>query len=145
MSYTIILVTIFIVIIIAFVGFYYYYSSSSNNSESFDTQNNNINNELAHTADLMYFFTDWCPYCKKAKPEWTKIMEYLDSNKINNYNVHCIEYDCTTQTPEIESMMDKYKIDGFPTLKLRINGNIKTFESTLTKDNVIVFLKENIN
>ena len=139
MSYTIILVTIFILILLVFVGIYYYYT------EPFDTSNKNINTELEKTADLMYFFTDCCPYCKKAKHEWTKIMEYLDSNKINNYNVHCIEYDCTMQSPEIEALMDKYRIEGFPTLKLRINGNIKTFDLNLTKDNVIAFLKENIN
>jgi len=135
MSYTMILISICIIIIIAIIGWYYYYSS---NTETF------TNTELTHTADLMYFFTDWCPYCKKAKPEWAKIMEYLDSNKINNYNVHCAEYDCTTQSPEVEALMDKYKIEGFPTLKLRVNGNIKSFESTLTKDNVIDFLKQNI-
>lgn len=136
MSYTMIFISICILIILVVIGIYYY---SSSTNEQF------TNNELTHTADLMYFFTDWCPHCKKAKPEWAKITEYLDSNKINNYNVHCVEYDCTTQTPEIEAMMDKYQIEGFPTLKLRINGNIKTFESSLTKDNVIVFLKENIS
>lgn len=137
MSYTIILIIICIVIILAVLGLYYYYS----NTEQFE----NTNEELTHTVDLMYFFTDWCGYCKKAKPEWSKIVEYLDSNKINNYKVHCVEYNCTTQSSEIEAIMDKYIIDGFPTLKLRINGNIKTFDSTLTKDNVMVFLKENIS
>lgn len=136
LSYKIILIIISILLLLVGIGLYYY----SKNTEQFDT-----NTELANTADLMYFFTDWCPHCKKAKPEWAKITEYLDSNKINNYNVHCIEYDCSKQTPEIEVLMDQYQIEGYPTMKLRVNGTVKTFESNITYDNVIDFLKNNIS
>jgi thiol-disulfide isomerase/thioredoxin len=136
-----ILIIISVVLLLVGLGIYYY-----TNTETFDTnKNTNTNTELNHTADLMYFFTDWCPHCKKAKPEWAKITEYLDSNKINNYNVHCIEYDCSKQTPDIEQLMDKYQIEGYPTIKLRLNGNIKTFDSNITYDNVIDFLKQNID
>jgi len=139
MSYMVIwiIVSIVLLLLVGIVVYYYYYSSTNK-------EQSNTNKELANTADLMYFFTDWCPYCKKAKPEWAKIMEYLDSNKINNYNVHCIEYDCSKQTPEIEVLMDQYQIEGYPTMKLRVNGTIKTFESNITHDNVIDFLKKNI-
>ena len=140
MAYTRIILISVLVLVLVLSGMYYYYYYY-NNTEQFDT---NTNTELNHTADLMYFFTDWCPHCKTAKPEWAKIMEYLDSNKINKYNVHCIEYDCSKQTPEIEQLMDQYTIEGYPTMILRINGNIKTVDTTITYDKVIDFLKKNI-
>jgi thiol-disulfide isomerase/thioredoxin len=139
-SSKILLITAGIIVLILGILFYFYFYKTT---ESFE-DDKNTNKELNQTADLMYFFTDWCPHCKTAKPEWEKIKEYLDGNKINNYNIHCIEYDCSKQTPDVEDLMDKYKVEGYPTMKLRINGNLKIVDSVITYDNVIDFLKKNI-
>ena len=34
---------------------------------------------------IMYFYTDWCPYCKKAEPEWEKFKQYVKN--INNTKI----------------------------------------------------------
>ena len=137
MNYFVIIILILLFLTVIGVVIWYFSNNTITITDGFD-------NTVINTADLMFFYADWCPHCKKAKPEWIKTKEYLDGNKINNYNIHCIEYDCSKQTSEIEELMDKYSVEGFPTIKLRINGKIITFEDLPTKDNIIIFLNNNV-
>jgi thiol-disulfide isomerase/thioredoxin len=99
-----------------------------------------ITGEDQKTPELMFFFADWCPHCKTAKPEWIATKEYLDEHQINNHKVFCIDYNCSEKTPEIETVTNKYKIEGFPTIKLQYDNTIHDFNQTPTKDNILEFL-----
>jgi len=71
------------------------------------------------TADLYLFYTDWCPHCKKTKPEWQQLKKnYSENNVINGYKLNFIEVDCDAN-PELA---DKFKVEGYPTIKL-VKGN----------------------
>jgi thiol-disulfide isomerase/thioredoxin len=39
------------------------------------------------TADIYYFYTSWCPYCVKARPEWDKFKTFWEHKKKNGYNL----------------------------------------------------------
>ena len=94
------------------------------------------------TPELMFFYANWCPHCKTAKPEWMKTKEYLDDANINSHKVYCVEYDCTEKTSELENIMKEYKIEGFPTIKLQYDNTIYDFNDPPTKDNIISFLNK---
>ena len=71
------------------------------------------------SADLYLFYTEWCPHCKKTKPEWEQLKKnYSGNNNINGYKLNFIEVDCDAN-PEIA---DKFKVEGYPTIKL-VKGN----------------------
>ena len=65
-------------------------------------------------AELMFFCVKWCPHCKKAKPEWNKVMEKFDNKKINGVTVYFKEIDCEDD----EELANEYKVDSYPTIKL---------------------------
>ena len=45
-------------------------------------------NENNNDVIIYFFFTEWCPYCKKALPEWEKFTDYVNNiNETNDYNV----------------------------------------------------------
>jgi thiol-disulfide isomerase/thioredoxin len=70
-------------------------------------------------AELYLFYTDWCPHCKKAKPEWEKLKNNYSSNKkINGYSLQFIEVDCEAN-PDLGN---KFNVTGYPTIKL-VKGN----------------------
>jgi hypothetical protein len=50
------------------------------------------------------------------------------------------EINCTNETPEIESLMNKYKIEGFPTIKLLKDGQIIEYDAKPTKETLVQFL-----
>lgn len=70
-------------------------------------------------ADLYLFYTDWCPHCKKTKPEWAQLKKlYENGKKVNGYTLNFIEVDCEAN----KDLADKFDINGYPTIKL-VKGN----------------------
>lgn len=91
-------------------------------------------------AELMLFYADWCPHCKTAKPIWEELKSEYENKKINGYTVMFTDVNCTNETPEIESLMNKYKIEGFPTIKLLKNGQIIEYDAKPSKNTLVEFL-----
>ncbi len=88
-------------------------------------------------AEIMFFFTQWCPHCKKATPHWDKFKEQYDGQFVNNHKILCKEYDCDKN----EKMCDKYKIDGYPTIKMLKNDQIIDFDAKPTIENLTKFVE----
>lgn len=99
-----------------------------------------VNKNIDNSEDIliMYFYTEWCPYCKKAKPEWNKFETYINNIKKSiDYNINLVTINCD----EDKSIADKYDIDGYPTVKLIYKEKVYDFDAKVTKDNLIEFLE----
>lgn len=95
---------------------------------------------------LLFFFANWCPHCKAAKPEWEKIKTEFDGKPVNGHTVKFVEYDCTEPSPEMEATMDKYNVSSYPTVLLvSPSGQVTPFENKPTKDAIINFLNSNVH
>ena len=86
------------------------------------------------SLDLYYFYTEWCPHCKKAKPEWESLKSSVGNAKVNGYGINFIEVDCDKDS----AMADKFNVEGYPTIKASRTGTIIEFDAkpqinTLTK------------
>jgi thiol-disulfide isomerase/thioredoxin len=78
------------------------------------------------TADLYLFYTDWCPHCKKTKPEWEQLKKLYDGNKkVNGYSLNFIDVDCEANP----DLANKFNINGYPTIKLVKGNQIIEFDS----------------
>ena len=136
-----------IVAIFAFIGLaiYLYFTymapklklAFSSNEEG--NQNDDVGNNKK-TAEMFLFYVDWCPHCKTAKPAWNDLKSEYENKTINEYKVIFTEVNCTNESAEIQTMMDKYKIDGFPTIKLLKDGQIIEYDAKPTKDTMEQFL-----
>lgn len=87
-------------------------------------------------CDMLYFYTSWCPYCKKARAEWDKIkLEW--NGKINNgYTIHFKEIDCDVD----ESECLRYNITKYPTIKLVKDNTVIEFDANPTVDLLTRFI-----
>jgi thiol-disulfide isomerase/thioredoxin len=81
-----------------------------NYREGFD--NPNANENKRQKAVLAMFYAPWCGHCKKAKPEWEKIM------RTNQHRMTMI--DCTTEDGKV--IAENHGISGFPTIRWFKNG-----------------------
>ena len=98
-----------------------------------------VNKNIDNSEDIlvMYFYTEWCPYCKKAKPEWDKFESYVDNkNKTIDYTINLVSVNCD----ESKSIADKYEVDGYPTIKLIYKNKVYDFDAKVTKDSLVDFL-----
>ena len=92
------------------------------------------------TAEILFFSTDWCPHCKTAKPEWDQVKSEYDGKSINGYSLIFTDVNCTNESPEVERMMNTYKVEGFPTIKLLKEGQVIEYDAKPTKDTIVQFL-----
>ena len=97
------------------------------------------------TAEILFFFTNWCPHCTSAKPEWNAFKDQYKKEDINGYTLTFTEYDCTKESPESEAMMEKYKVEGYPTIKLLVNGKVYDFDAKPSKQNLTQFVTTVLN
>jgi len=105
------------IFIITAIYVYKNYINKGRNSQS-SVQSSTTSNENK-VVELYFFSTEWCPYCKKTKPEWEHLKQnYSENNVINGYKLNFIEVDCDAN-PELA---DKFKVEGYPTIKL-VKGN----------------------
>ena len=91
-------------------------------------------------ATLMLFYVDWCPHCKTAKPEWDNLKTEYEGKTINGYTMNFVEYNCTNETQETEELMNKYKIEGYPTIKLLKDNQVIEYDAKPTKSTMSQFL-----
>ena len=121
---------------------YYVYKQYADGKTSFHANREHIpkDQNSNKTATLMLFYADWCPHCKTAKPEWDSLRTDYDGKSINGYTVNFVEYNCANETAEISQLMDKYSIEGYPTIKLVKDNQIIEYDAKPTKSTMEQFL-----
>ena len=136
-----------VAVILLFLGIavYYYltYYSKGKNVSFMDNSTNVVVEEGVEAdgdAELIMFHTDWCPHCKSAKPVWEKIVNKYDGKVVNGYNVTFTDVNCTEETPEANEMMELYKVEGFPTIKLVKGDQVIDFEAKPSESSLDQFL-----
>lgn len=88
-------------------------------------------------AQLFLFKVDWCPHCKKAKPVFDEVEKELNGRPINGYTVTFKTVDCEAEP----DMADKFKIEGYPTVKLVKDGQVIEYDAKPEKDKIMEFLE----
>ena len=129
------LLTILFVIVILIV-FYYGYLNFSKPTYHLNTEGMSNNKQ----AELLFFYADWCPHCKTAKPVLEELRNDYENRAINGYNIIFTDINCSNETAEVTKMMDKYNIEGFPTIKLLKEGQVIEFDAKPTRANLEEFL-----
>jgi thiol-disulfide isomerase/thioredoxin len=121
---------------------YYTYKQYADSKTSFHANRENIPKDVNSnkTATLMLFYVDWCPHCKTAKPEWESLKAEYDGKNINGYTVTFVEHNCTNESAEVSQLMDKYNIEGYPTIKLIKDNQVIEYDAKPTKSTMSQFL-----
>ena len=86
-------------------------------------------------CEMIYFYTTWCPFCKRARPEWDKFKDEWAGKKINGYMITFTEVDCDVN----EAMAAKYDVKSYPTIKLVKEGEVYDFDARPTADALTQF------
>ena len=87
---------------------------------------------------LLYFYTEWCPYCKQSMPEINRFEEHIKGeNGSANYNITLTKIDCDKQT----TIADKYKIEAYPSIKLIYKNKVYDYDARPNKANLIQFME----
>ena len=138
-SYGVYIGFVLVVAALFFAAFMYYNYLKKVSKEVYESATDDLQT-ADQQAEIFFFHTTWCPHCKSAKPEWDQLKAELNGSAINGYKVTFTEVDCTEETPEVEMMVQKFKIEGYPTVKLVKDGQVIEYDAKPTKDTMHEFL-----
>jgi len=131
-------------ILFIILGIYLYnnnYKSQMNTSYSANNEHTYVSGSgNSSQVELLFFYVDWCPHCKTAKPVWEDLKAEYENKTINGYTIIFNEINCTNESPEIEKIINTYKIEGYPTIKLLKDGQVIEYDAKPTKETLEQFL-----
>jgi thiol-disulfide isomerase/thioredoxin len=92
-------------------------------------------------AELLFFTVDWCPHSKKAVPIWDSLKEEYGGENYNGYKLNFVQIN----GEENPDMADKYKVDGYPTIKLVKGNQVIEYDAKPTLENLKEFLNSTLS
>lgn len=129
-----------VILFLAVALYYYFYYLKPRQEPKYYANSEGGNASGNNNAELLFFYADWCPHCKNAKPIWNEIREEYEGKTINGYKVVFTEINCSEETPEVEKMMNQYSVEGYPTIKLLKDDQVVEYDAKPTKDTLVKFL-----
>jgi thiol-disulfide isomerase/thioredoxin len=137
-----ILIALAVLTLIGFLVYYFYAVPHAKKPQQYHPNSEHV--ELGATddksAELLFFYADWCPHCKTAKPIWEELKSEYKNKTINGYHVVFTDVNCSEETAEVERMMNQYSVEGYPTIKLLKDGQIIEYDAKPSRDTLVQFL-----
>ncbi|MCJ7800740.1 MAG: protein disulfide isomerase family protein [Candidatus Marinimicrobia bacterium] len=126
--------------ILAALYYFYYLSPQINAKYKPNSEHVASGSQESKDAELLFFYADWCPHCKTAKPIWNDLKAEYENKTINGYRVVFTEVNCSEETAEVDRMMNQYNVEGYPTIKLIKDGQVIEYDAKPSKDTLNQFL-----
>lgn len=126
--------------IIAIFYYFYYVAPSMKPQYHPNSEQVPLDGSSAKNAELLFFYADWCPHCKAAKPIWNDLKTEYENKAINGYKVVFTEVDCSEETSEVEKLMNQYSVEGYPTIKLVKDGQVIEYDAKPSSETLTKFL-----
>jgi thiol-disulfide isomerase/thioredoxin len=126
--------------VVAVVYYYYYVIPSSKSNYHANNEKMPLDQRTSNNAELLFFYANWCPHCKSAKPIWNDLKTEYENKTINGYKVIFTDIDCSEETSEVEKLMNQYNIEGYPTIKLIKDGQVIEYDAKPSKEMLTKFL-----
>lgn len=133
------IVTFILIIIFAVAGFFGYKWFIKPTIENLGEDDIANDNRRISDAKILFFYADWCPHCKKAKPDWDQFTSDYNNSEVGYYKIVPEQIDCTEGSdPKIQ----EYAIDGYPTIIMIKDGKRINYDARITYDNLKQFTDE---
>jgi thiol-disulfide isomerase/thioredoxin len=129
-----------VLVVGAFIGIYYLTQGILPGSKTIITDPPVEGAVDPDNAKFMFFYTPWCPWCKKAQQPWASMKELLKNSnyKYGGKNVSLEEINCDGD----KGKAALYKINSYPTFKLETDTKVTEFSGKPTVKNFRAFLKQ---
>jgi thiol-disulfide isomerase/thioredoxin len=93
------------------------------------------------SANLYFFYTDWCGFSQKAMPEWEKLEDVLSKASIfGTTRVKPVRVDAE----EDRKTALLYEVHGYPTIMLETSSVLSVYEGKRTSEALLQFLRETL-
>jgi len=123
-------------ILLITIAYFVYKKDLFNKIKPDYVENKEFINKRVDSVELLFFYTDWCPHCKTAKPIWKDLKDTTPA--INNVKINYVDVNCETET----ELAEKYNVEGYPTIKLIKDNQVIEYDAKPDKETLLVFLNK---
>ena len=137
------LIIVLVILIFLIAALFMYRKSAAGRLNKKYITNNEFsknNDKAITTADIYFFYTEWCPHCKTAKPIWADFKAQMAGKQVNGITLSFFEIDCDKDT----ATSDKFNVKGFPTIKLMKGNQIIEYDAKPSTVNLIEFVNTSL-
>ena len=103
--------------------------------EGFESKSGDLEEEIADGKKVVLFYADWCGHCKEFKPVWDET-----AKEVNKDEKKMIKVNCGEGTIEDKKIMEKYQVDGYPTIIIFEDGKPKKYDGKRTKEDLLAVI-----
>ena len=89
---------------------------------------------------IRLFYTDWCPHCQSAMPEWNNFKSKYDNQLANDYLLTIKEVDCSDED-SVRQLLNENNVSSYPTVKMYKNDEVIDFDAKISYDNLEQFIE----
>ena len=136
------IVSFIILIIFSIAGFFGYKWFVQPTIENLGSDDIANDNRRVSDAKILFFYANWCPHCKKAKPDWDQFNSDYNNTDMGFYKITSEQIDCSEGT---DSRIQEYGIDGYPTIIMVKDGKRINYDARITYDNLKKFAEDFLN
>ena len=138
-------IMVLLVLLFAFAALFIFRRYVSANMKKYVTNNEfsqkaKVGKSGVSAADVYFFYTEWCPHCKTAKPIWAEFKSQMAGKQINGTSLNFVEVDCDKDT----ETSDKFNVKGFPTIKLVKGNQVIEYDAKPNVENLIEFVNTSL-
>ena len=93
-------------------------------------------------TQIYYFYTEWCPHCKKATPIWNefKDLAIFKNDEYKGVPIKFISVNCDKE----QKLADKFDVKGYPTIKLVRGNKVIEYDAKPNLDSLKQFIDTSI-
>ena len=107
--------------------------------EGFESSAEELEDNVAAQKSVVLFYADWCGHCKKFMPAWDKISTELNDSQTTTKFMK-VECGKPAENPSHATIMEKYKIQGYPTILVFENGESTEYKGDRTMEGLQALL-----
>jgi thiol-disulfide isomerase/thioredoxin len=138
-------IILLLVVLFAVAGLFIFRRYVSANTNKYVTNNEfsqkaKVGPAGVSAADIYFFYTEWCPHCKTAKPIWADFKSQMAGKQVNGVSLNFIEVDCDKDS----ATSDKFNVKGFPTIKLVKGNQIIEYDAKPSVANLTEFVNTSL-
>jgi len=135
-----IIISLSVIFLIASIFVYRKYVSNRINASYVANNEFNTSKPGLESVDMYFFYTEWCPHCKTAKPIWFDFKKEMEGKKVKGIKINFFEVDCDKDS----ATSDKFNVKGFPTIKMMKGNQLIEYDAKPSKDTLHEFVRTSL-
>ena len=112
-------------------------SQQASSTTQEDDQNQEMFKPIPVTKKIYFFWAPWCGHCVEFKPAFNEFAQRI----INNKEIEIIMVNCDKPDGQCVELMNKYKVDGFPTVIIEENLSFKQYDGPRTVEGLMTIVE----